>query len=118
MASQYDISAVQGQVRYSGRRGKPSSNLSPRTDAGKPTSPVWSFAAVTLVFAMFQHSIPISVGFVIAQLAVMTAVQSLVMYAHRNVFKLGLNPFRLLPALRVIRFASFALALLAIGFTA
>lgn len=112
MASRYEINAVQGQVRYSGRRGG-----LPRKSAEAPVgnidrSPVWSLAVVVFIAGLVLHDLLVSIAFVLTQLSVMTAGQWLAMYVHRNGQKLRIKPFRILPALKAIRFAAFGMTIL------
>jgi phytoene/squalene synthetase len=111
MATQYDVSAVQGAVRYSGRRGRSSAAPSDATAKVSKNSPVWPLSAIIFLVAWTHHSFWFSIAAVIAQLAVMTAGQWLWLYVQRNASRLGLRTFRSIPALRAIRLGTFALAL-------
>jgi hypothetical protein len=111
MATGYVPNADQGAVRYSGRRGRATEQAPKAAGNVATNSPVWPLAAVIFAVAWLQHGFWLSIGCVIAQLAVMTAGQWLLLYVQRNAIGLRLRNFRSVPALKAIRLGTFAVTL-------
>ena len=101
------VSYEVGSISYSARRGTPPTDINPAPASVETNSPVWPLAAAVFVTGYLQNDFLFAVACVLAQLAVMTAVQWLVLFAQRNANILGLKPFRTLPALKIVRVGVF-----------
>lgn len=104
------VANIQSEVRYSGRTGKRPDIASATHESSIATSPVWPLAAIVFAAAFLLHDLAFAVAVVIAQLAAMTALQWLVLWAQANAGRIGFPLFRGPPLLRVVRLGSFSAA--------
>lgn len=105
------VAIMGSEVRYSGRTGKRPDIIKPSAQPTIAASPVWPLAAVVFVSAFLLHDLAFAVAVVIAQLAAMTALQWLVLWAQRKAANGGLPLFKGVPILKVVRIGAFWAAL-------
>lgn len=105
------VANMQSEVRYSGRTGKRPDIASATHEPSIATSPVWPLAAIVFAVAFLLHDLAFAVAMVIAQLAVMTALQWLALCAQRRAGNIGLPLFRGVLSLKVVRLGAFWSAL-------
>lgn len=107
---------IEPAIRYSGRRWKRDDFTGASSQPSIASSPVWPLAVVVFIVACLLHDVSFAISVVVAQLAGMTGLQWLAMLAQRNVRKIGLPLFALLPVMRGIRLGAFWAALVFTAF--
>ena len=103
--------AVSAGVRYSGRVGRPSPQEPAQSSSTQHASPVWPLAGLIFATAFLFHDLKFAVGVVLAQLAIMTALQWLALWAQTKALKSGAPRLGSLALLRGIRLGTFWLAI-------
>lgn len=105
------VATMGSEVRYSGRTGKRPEIVRASGQPSIAKSPVWPLAAIVFAAAFLLHDLAFAVAVVTGQLAAMTALQWLVLWAQRKAANVRFPLFRGVLILKVVRLGAFWAAL-------